>query len=247
MWELLTGTLGYDVSNVHVLFADGTDPAPDQSSGANSDWSMIEAAGGNIYSAFESDLEAVLMDLGGTMTTNDDFYFWSYNHGSGSLTEDNTSLVAWIGGGGDGYIQDELFAAWVNPFSVDLEAYVFGQCFAAGMVDDLGITAGDGRFATWAAKANESSWGGGYVDAWADGIDSGLRNTHALAEYAIRHDIYGPDGLRMEHPGYTGADFDLSASSPVSEPSTLLLFGAGLFAIGMLGRMRRKSEKDNSG
>ncbi len=245
MWTSLTTTLNYDVSNVYVLFADGTNTAPDRSSGVNSDWSMIESAGGNIQSAYESDLENVLTTLGSTMATEDDFYFWSFDHGANTDPPniDNTSLIAWQGAGGDGYIQDDQFASWVNPFNVNTESYVFGQCYAGGMVDDLGITDGDGRFATWAADWYEPSYGSGYVDAWADGIDAGLTNTIELAEYAIANDPFAPPGYEyqgetyIEHPGYTGASNDIYANS-VPEPSTIVLFGLGI--LGLAGYSRRK-------
>ncbi len=234
MWELATGTMGYDASNVYVLFADGTDDGIDRSSGVNSDWSDIVNAGGNILSATATDLEQTLSQLGDEMTTDDDFYFWSFDHGSGSSAVDDTSLIAWD----SGFIKDEQFASWVNPYKVNSEAYIFGQCFAGGMADDLNITEDDGetRFAAWAADWYEYSWGQGWMDAWADGIEAGYTNTWDLGEYAKNNDKYAIDG--REHPGWIGDNFSIAATP---EPGTILLFGIGLTG---LITVRRRLKRD---
>lgn len=233
MWNITTGLLGFDVDKTYVLFADGTDPAVDRSSGINSDWSMIVNAGGNIAAATHDNLQNTLTSLASMMDQDSSFHFWSFDHGSNpgpDPTDNDVELVAW----GTPSIRDDELAAWVEPFNVKAEIYAFGQCFSGGMVDDLKIPNHNNRFAAWAAEACEPSYGDGWVDAWADGIESGLRATHALGQYAVVNDLFGPYGTGQEHPGWTGQNIDIITNEKIPESSSVL----GILAVGGLGLMR---------
>ena len=82
MWNILTQTpdLNFDVNNVHVLFADGTDPAVDRSSDVSSDWSSIVNTSGNIVSASAENLQTTITSLASIIDENSSFYFWSFDH-----------------------------------------------------------------------------------------------------------------------------------------------------------------------
>lgn len=235
MWDIVVTDLNFDVSNVFVLFADGTDPAVDRSSGVNSNWDMVVNAGGNILAATHDNLQSTLATLANQMDHNDTFYFWSFDHGSNpgpDTTDNDVELVAWD----SPWIRDDELASWVAPFSVKAEIYAFAQCFAYGMVDDLSVLAEDSnRFAAWAALGCESSFDSGWADAWADGFDAGLWSTWQLGEYAKVHDPFGPSGLGIEHPGYAGRNF---WGLPVSEPMSLALLMSGLAGMALLRRPR---------
>ena len=237
MWNIMTDTLGYSADNVYVLFADGTDTAVDRSSGLNSDWSMIESAGGHIEAGTADNLEDTLAYLSGVMDTEDCFDFWSFDHGYGTDTApDSGGLVAW----GSEWVDDDVFASWVDPFDVKAEAYAFAQCYAGDMVDDImDLDGSDHRFAAWAADWYESSWGKGWADAWADGLEAGLRWTHELGQYAMDNDPYGLLGTGAEHPGWTGANFHIVTNEPIPEPSTVVLLGLGLLWLSTIRRRKR--------
>jgi hypothetical protein len=248
MWQIQTGILGYDMDKVYVLFADGTNPAVDRSSGVSSDWSMIPATG-HIAPATRANLMSTIGLIRDELIgPEDSFHFWSFDHGSNPHVDpsdpttypptiEDTELVAW----GTPWITDVDFASWVNPLNVKGEMYAFGQCFAGGMVDDLNILPGENRFAAWAADWYEYSWGKGWADAWADGLEAGLVTTYALGQYAVDNDPYGPMGTGAEHPGWTGDDFNILTNEPeaIPEPSTILLIGSGIFGLAAFFRRRK--------
>jgi hypothetical protein len=249
IWQLWTGTLGYDVDKVYVLAADGTDTADDKrtypSTYSDSDWSAITGAGGIIRDGTPATLESTLEEIDDLFEDEVDcFHFWSFDHGGNTdpADIDNAVLCGW---GGD--IADNTLASWVEPIVGYAESYWFGQCYAGGMVNDLQALADqDNRFYGWAADWNEPSYGDGWVDALADGIESGLRWTKDLGQYALLNDYYGPSGPvespddYLEHPGFAGENFHIVSNQPyVPEPSTLALFGLG--AVALLRVRRRRS------
>jgi hypothetical protein len=61
MWDIMTGTLGYQSGDVYVLFGDGTDAAVDRSSGENSDWSTVTSAGSTVLAGTEGNLQSTLV------------------------------------------------------------------------------------------------------------------------------------------------------------------------------------------
>ena len=246
MWGILTGTLGFNPTNIYVLFADGTYSGEDQCTNgvvnpdgswtctahADSDWSTVVAANSSVLMGTRDKLKDVLGFLDTAMSTDDSFYFWSFDHGDidPKRTDPNdVKLVSW-----GGEIEDDELAQWVEPFDVKAEIYAFAQCFSGGMVDDLDLAANPNRFAAWAASGCEPSLGAGWADAWASGIEGGYRMTRDIGRYAADNDIYGPFGAACqanpddcESPGYDGANIHI-VTNEIPEPAALSLAALGL-------------------
>lgn len=242
MWNLLTGTLGFNATNIYVLFADGTDPGQDQCTGydaqgdcnawKDSDWSVLTAANSSIMAASAAHLQTTLGFLSSILTRDDSFYFWSFDHG-GSENNPNDPDDVTLSGWNRESIRDDELARWVDPLDAKAEIYAFGQCHSGGMVDDLDLAANRNRFAAWAAAGCEPSFGDGWVDAWADGIDAGLRWSHDLGRYALDNDPFGPFGNECltwgtcETPGWAGANIHI-VTNEIPLPATLPLVALGL-------------------
>jgi hypothetical protein len=240
MWEITTGKLGYKAENVYVLFADGVQPGEDRCvtwdengkclKWENSDWRKVANAHGHIMSATAKNLKKVFDTLSKKMGEDDGFSFWSFDHGysTNPSMQGNGGLSGW----GRDQISDDDFASWVEAFNVKTESYAFAQCYAADMADDLfRIDGSEHRFAAWAARWNEHATSDiemGWAHAWVDGLAFGLTGTYALAQYALKHDSWGPYGTGDEHPGWRGANFNMITNEPVPEHSTMLWLGIDL-------------------
>jgi hypothetical protein len=129
------------------------------------------------------------------------------------------------------------------------EAYFFSECHASGMVDDLNIQTRENGFVAWSAGWHESSWSGedasGKILSWtmalADGFESGLTSTYSLANYAMLNDYYEQNGTNpKEHPGLTGDNLNIITNEPVTEPTTMLLYGIGLLGAADVRRFRNR-------
>ena len=224
MYNLVTQHLGYLPKNIWVLASDGTDPnldaIHDNGTFFNSNWSTVVANGSTVLSATPANLQNTLANL--PTGPADLLYFWSFDHGGGSSgatgQTDEEVLCGW-----GGNIDDDALAGWVRN-KAGREAFVFTQCFAGGLIDDLGIWGGSNRFACAATNHYEFSWGEGFAKAFADGFSSfgTTYSTYNLYTYARNHDPYysaltgeGPggtwqgDNTAVEHPWKTGDDLTL--------------------------------------
>ena len=195
MWNIATGLLDFDIDKVFALFADGTDIMKDRTPGefvdftpanwVNSNWSAITSVGGNINMATPGNLQTTLSMLSSTITPEDSFYFWSFNHGSNpsfancpnvALNSPNSPILnqqqldgscmpqspgsnlsdVLLTAWNEESISDAEFASWIDPINAKAEVYAFAQCFSGGMVDNL--FPASNRFAAYSAAADRCSF-----------------------------------------------------------------------------------------
>jgi hypothetical protein len=248
MWNDASGL--FTPANTWLLFADGTEVGVDRRDATDvagtyvdSDWSMIPF--GHILSATQANLATIMAGVGQVITSEDSFYFWSFDHGAllaGPNPGNDVALVTWEPATTADYVSDQELADMANGFLNEPKgsAYAFAQCHAGGMVNEL-MAGGKGqRFAAWAADASECSLGDGWAKKWADAVENPtLRlSTHAMGEYARINDPFGPGGTSEETPGWTGADFDFITNNPIPEPASLLLLSSGL--VGLVAWRRKR-------
>jgi len=229
----LTMDLGFSTHKVYILSADGTNPANDQSDGSNSDYAFATMSP-SVEQATPANLRNRLATLAGQLDESDTFVLWTYDHGGGTegapATTGEESLTGW---GAD--INDNQLASWLAPINAGRQAYFFGQCFSGGMLDDLNITGGDGRFGCAAATHYEVSvWNpvaigpDHYIDAIQAAIrDEDLTTTHDIETWAYDH-THNAIGrgpccaweAGKQHPWRVGDNFDLAEAWWTGEGST---------------------------
>ncbi|MFP4053627.1 MAG: LamG-like jellyroll fold domain-containing protein [Phycisphaerae bacterium] len=215
LYEVLTGRFGLSPHNVYVLSADGIDPETDRSDGADS-WMGFAS---RVQAATAEALETTLGDLSELVDDNDHFFFWSYDHGGGSLnpaTEGEEVLKGWHSD-----ITDEQLAGWLDGIDEGWRTYAFTQCYAGGMLDNLlgpGGNLGPRQFGMSATTHYEASYGDSFAAALTGGLENGYRYTGDVYEYALTHDPRATGGegpsagdpvYGVEHPWAVGESFPI--------------------------------------
>ncbi|AGW12720.1 C13 family peptidase [Megalodesulfovibrio gigas] len=130
---------GFLDANIHVLFADGTDPAVDRSDGVSSPLDFNNDGVADIkYSATKANIALVFNQLASALGSDDILYIFTTDHGEpqeGNEHPYNTPdvlLDLW----GESISGSEL-AAEVDKVNAKAMAGIFEQCFSGGMVEAL--------------------------------------------------------------------------------------------------------------
>ena len=213
MYQTLVGACNVRPENIFVLHADGTDPAIDRSDDRNSD--MSYASGSTVLAATPANLLATLDSLAGRVDNTDSFFFYSFDHGGGSYNMPGTMNEEVLNGWG-GDITDDVLAPKLLAINGAANTYVFTQCFAGGLLDDLGTLASN-RHASSATNHYEYSWGNGFAKAYQEALAAGWRYTDTLFLQAKANDPYsrktaytadgGTVANSIEHPWSKGGTF----------------------------------------
>ncbi|MCY2953455.1 MAG: GEVED domain-containing protein [Planctomycetota bacterium] len=201
VYNTLVDTHKLAPENIYVLFADGTNVAADQNSGGgvliNSDMSYAV----NVQSATSANLETTLTTtMKNAVDANDHFFFYSFDHGGGDNNVPGTtgeeSRTTW-----GSCVADADLADWLGQINAGHSTYVFTQCFAGGMQDNL-LPLPSYEHSSAATNHYEYSWGDGFAHAYMDGLAT-LTRSHDVYWYAYSNDAYATDG---EGPGGTVAN-----------------------------------------
>jgi hypothetical protein len=215
MYQTLTASLNVRPENIYVIYADGTNSAVDRSDGVNSN--MSYAAGSNVLAATKTNLLNTLSTLATKVDGYDHFFFYSFDHGGGSEKATMTTGEEVLNGWGSDIRDDELAPA-LNAIQGLHSTYVFTQCFAGGMIDDLG-TLPAGVHASAATNHYEFSWGDGFAGAYQQALANGWRYSENVFSQAKANDPYaiqtayadngGTWTSGKEHPWSVGDNFPI--------------------------------------
>ena len=227
-WDMYFRTrdfLNFLPENIYVIAFDGTNAGVDRASGVSSDWTNILASGSTVQEATAANLLATIQGLGAA--ERDTFLFWAYDHGSGTEGDRNAFDEEELCGWGED-IGDSQFASQVSAANLGAgrQAFVFCQCFAGGMLDNLACATTPGRFGCAASSHFEPAlWNPlataphGFSDAFVEGIESRITSTHDLYNYAYSQTPQaigeGPDATYspgFQHPWMEGADYELAVA-----------------------------------
>ena len=200
IYECAVNYYHIDPKNIYVVYADGTNPGIDKTTvetTANSDMTFATVRGSTVVAATREAFSNVLTEVGQKIDGNDNFLFYSFDHGSGSLDplrKGEEKLVGWdvpiksdieeepdsgtsMDGPGDtedtttvdNDVSAAEFASWVQTINdkVAYATYIFTECFSGGMLDALPM--GDNICGMAAANHYESSWGSGNDEGNNDG------------------------------------------------------------------------------
>ena len=205
MYETLT--LGYhlDPGNIYILYADGggsgdrniSTSADPEDHPVYGDSDMSFAAGAHVLSATSGNLQTTLQDLAKVVTTNDHFFFYSFDHGGGTTDKPDIKQQgsAWRVGElhhlGHYLWQDTIhdydLASWLKNVKAGYDTYVFTECFSGGMIDDLGTLAPN-QFACAATNSYEESFGDGFAGEFVAALKTGDDFTQDAYRFAFDND-----------------------------------------------------------
>ena len=240
---------GFLQQNIYVLFADGTDPAVDNSAGANSKTDFNNDGTPDIgYSATKANITTVFNELAGKLGSQDILYIFTTDHGGAGAGNVNpyptTDVVLYLW---HENITNTAFAAEVNKVTTKATTAIFEQCFSGGMIEPLKA---NNRVLMSAARFWELSYSmnsGAYdefsyyatqalADASKGDSNGDLVVTmeeaflYALAKDSVQSETLSYDGYEMsndgEHPSYysnpwnLGRQLGLGGSYPAAKAPT---------------------------
>jgi hypothetical protein len=215
MYQTLTVKCNVEADNIYVVYADGTNTAADQYGNINSD--MTFASGAHVLSATQANLTNTLTTLAGLVTSSDNFLFYSFDHGSGTLNSPGTTGEEVLCGWGQN-IADDVLAPALQGIHSAHSSYVFAECFSGGMLDDL-LPVGNTNYGCAATNHYEYSMEDGFAAGFVGALQNGKQKTADIYKYAVEHDSYavttsyaangGAYLENKEHPWQTGSNFTM--------------------------------------
>ncbi len=234
LYRVLIRDCALPAENIYILYADGTAPEPDANTGrtdsqgqpvyVNTDLSY--AAGSHVYSAMLGNLQSVLWEVASEITSDDHFLFYVFDHGGGAEGDTFDHSEEYVNGWGQ-QIDDDQFEALLSPVQANAKhtTYVFGQCYAGGILEELGGL-GDDAFGMAASThyepayyASGASGTNDFAFGFRRGLEAGLRDTHELFEFAYNST---PGAL----PGGPGGDYTAGKQHPWMAGGSFPIFGA---------------------
>ncbi len=163
MYMTLAADYGYLDDNIIVCFADGTNPAPDNSSGGNSNPDFDSDGDTDItYDATLAGVTNGYNDIAAMVGPSDYLIIFTTDHGgSGKVKELDLPVEVYLNLWASQSLDDDVFDGWLDTFGSNCTHVIMEQCFSGGFLEEtVPTTGGQPRSFASAANATESSWAG---------------------------------------------------------------------------------------
>jgi hypothetical protein len=161
MYMTLQDDYGYLDDHIIVCFADGTNPAPDNSSGGNSNPDFDDDGDTDItYDATLAGVTAGYNDILAEVGPDDYLFIFTTDHG-GSGKGTDLPPEAYLNLWNMEQLNDDVFDGWLDTFNSCCTHVIMEQCYSGGFLEETVPTTG-GQPRTFGSAANgyESSWAG---------------------------------------------------------------------------------------
>ncbi|MCK5131776.1 MAG: T9SS type A sorting domain-containing protein [Candidatus Sabulitectum sp.] len=215
--------------HIIVCFSDGLNPAPDLSSGLNSNPDFDNDGDSDIiYDATTTGVTSGYNAINAMVGADDHLFIYTTDHGNtGKGGFDNPPEVIlnlWNGQ----TLNDDTFMGYVDSFSAMSIHAVMEQCFSGGFLEEV-VNAGATQPRTFASAANasESSYAGAtypeydeYVYYWIGAVHGSTPPTTSVPGGALpgNPDINGDGCISMYEAAFKAEEWDTCAQSGQEHP-----------------------------
>ena len=146
----------YPKDHIYVIMSDGSSPEADRKLlNGTYDSSPLDLDGDGQadiqYAATKTNISSIFTQLGNLLTSEDDLFVFTIDHGGQSNDGNDTYLYLWDGE----YMTDSEFGTEINKVNAGHIAVCMGQCYSGGFVNSL---KGSNRVIATACSSQEVSW-----------------------------------------------------------------------------------------
>ncbi len=162
LYMTLVYDYGYTNDHIVICFADGLNPAPDQSGGLNSNPDLdLDGDTDFDYDATTAGITSGWTDIKAMVGPDDHLLIFTTDHGgSGKLMGYDLPPEATLNLWGSTW-NDDTYDAWIDESDAASMHVVMEQCFSGGfLLETVPTTGGQPRTFASAANGYESSWAG---------------------------------------------------------------------------------------
>ncbi|MBN1434266.1 hypothetical protein JW921_05855, partial [Candidatus Fermentibacterales bacterium] len=172
IFTTLQGDYGYTDENIVVCFADGTNPAPDQSGGLNSNPDLDNDGDTDFdYDATLAGVTSGYNDILGMVSNDDHLLIFTTDHGGNGKLGSDIPPEVYLNLWNWEQLNDDVFDGWLDNIDAASIHVVMEQCYSGGFLEEtVPTTGGQPRTFSSAASGYQSSWAGATYpeyDEWA--------------------------------------------------------------------------------
>lgn len=214
--------------HIIVCFADGLNPAPDQSGGINSNPDFDDDGDSDIiYTATSSGVTSGFNDINTLVGADDHLFIFTTDHG-GSGKYSNSPPEVYLNLWSSQQLNDDTFKGYMDTFSGISIHVVMEQCYSGGFLEEV-INTGATQPRTFASasSAYESSWAGAtypeydeYVYYWTGAMHGSTPPATSVPGGALpgNPDMNGDGHVSMYEAATRAEEWDSYAVSGQEHP-----------------------------